>query len=83
MSDIEKRVMEVVAKKLNVELSEVKPSSTFAEDLGADSLDTVELVMGLEEEFDLEVIPDEVAEKMRTVQDAVNFIRDGTSGSDE
>jgi acyl carrier protein len=67
------RVKKIVADQLSVDSGEVKPDSSFATDLGADSLDQVELVMALEEEFDIE-IPDEAAEGIATVQDAVNYI---------
>ena len=67
------KVRSIVAEQLSVEAGEVKPDSNFQNDLGADSLDTVELVMALEEEFDLE-IADEEAEKISTVQEAVNYI---------
>ena len=67
------RVKKVVVEQLDVSEDEVTPDASFVEDLGADSLDVVELVMGLEEEFDVE-IPDEDAEKIHTVQDAVNYI---------
>ena len=80
MSDIEERVMKVVAETLNVEQSNISLSSAFVADLDADSLDTVELIMGLESEFDLTAIPDEKAEKMTTVQHAVDFIREATGG---
>lgn len=73
MSDIAKRVKEIVAEQLGVEESQVLTESSFMDDLGADSLDTVELVMALEEEFDIE-IPDEDAEKIQTVNDAVEYI---------
>ncbi|MCV6604684.1 MAG: acyl carrier protein, partial [Porticoccaceae bacterium] len=66
MSSIEERVIKMVAEQLGVKEEEVKPESSFVEDLGADSLDTVELIMALEEEFDTE-IPDEEAEKITTV----------------
>lgn len=66
-------VREVVVDKLGVDAAKVVPSARFIEDLGADSLDTVELIMGLEDKFGLE-ISDEAAEKIRTVQDAVDFI---------
>jgi len=66
-------VKEVVVEQLNVNIDEIKEDSKFAEDLGADSLDVVELVMALEEKFDIE-IPDEDAEKIATVADAVSFI---------
>jgi acyl carrier protein len=67
------KVQEVVSKQLSIDLTEVKPEANFQNDLGADSLDIVELVMALEEAFDIE-IPDEDAEKIGTVQDAVNYI---------
>jgi acyl carrier protein len=67
------KVQKIVAEQLGVEASEVKPAASFANDLGADSLDTVELVMALEEEFDIE-IPDEAAEEIATVQNAVDYI---------
>lgn len=67
------RVKKVVVEQLDVSEDEVTPQAQFIEDLGADSLDVVELIMGLEEEFDVE-IPDEEAEKIHTVQDAVNYI---------
>jgi acyl carrier protein len=73
MSDIFERVKKIVADQLEVDPANVKPESTFTEDLGADSLDTVELVMALEEEFEIE-IPDEAAEHIDTVQKAVDFI---------
>jgi acyl carrier protein len=67
------RVKKVVVEQLDVAEDEVTPQASFVDDLGADSLDVVELVMGLEEEFDVE-IPDEDAEKITTVQEAVNYI---------
>ena len=73
MSTIEERVKKIVCEQLGVKEAEVQMSSKFVEDLGADSLDTVELVMALEEEFETE-IPDEEAEKITTVQDAVDFV---------
>lgn len=73
MSSIEERVKKIVAEQLGVKEDEVQPSASFVEDLGADSLDTVELVMALEEEFETE-IPDEEAEKITTVQLAVDYI---------
>ena len=73
MSDIEQRVKKIVAEQLGSKESDVKNTSSFVDDLGADSLDTVELVMALEEEFDCE-IPDEEAEKITTVQQAVDYI---------
>jgi acyl carrier protein len=73
MSDIVERVRKIVVEQLGVEESEVSLESAFVDDLGADSLDTVELVMALEEEFETE-IPDEDAEKITTVQQAVDYI---------
>ena len=67
------KVKQIIAEQLGVDESEVTPSASFVDDLGADSLDQVELVMALEEAFDVE-IPDEDAEKIRTVQDAVDYI---------
>ena len=71
--DILGKVQKIVSEQLGVDVAEVKPEASFANDLGADSLDTVELVMALEEEFDIE-IPDEAAESIGTVQAAVDFI---------
>jgi acyl carrier protein len=71
-SDIYERVIKIVAEQLSVEKAEVTRASSFANDLGADSLDQVELVMALEEEFKIE-IPDEDAEKITTVGDAVDY----------
>jgi len=73
MSDIEQRVKKIVAEQLGTKEADVKNTSSFVDDLGADSLDTVELVMALEEEFDCE-IPDEEAEKITTAQQAVDYI---------
>ena len=73
MSNIEDRVKKIVAEQLGVKEDEVSNASSFVDDLGADSLDTVELVMALEEEFELE-IADEEAEKISTVQEAVDYI---------
>jgi len=73
MSDIAKRVKEIVAEQLGVEEVLVVPEASFMDDLGADSLDTVELVMALEEEFYIE-IPDEDAEKIQSVNDAIEYI---------
>ena len=75
MSSVEERVKKIVAEQLGVKEEEVKSSSSFVEDLGADSLDTVELVMALEEEFETE-IPDEEAEKITTVQLAISYVND-------
>ena len=73
MSSIEERVKKIVVEQLGVNEGEVKPDASFVDDLGADSLDTVELVMALEEEFDCE-IPDEQAEKITTVKQAIDYI---------
>ncbi|MBT5232021.1 MAG: acyl carrier protein [Methylococcales bacterium] len=73
MSSIEERVKAVVVEQLSVSASEVSNEASFVDDLGADSLDTVELVMALEEEFDTE-IPDEDAEKITTVQQAIDYV---------
>jgi acyl carrier protein len=73
MSSIEERVGKIVAEQLGVKEEDVKADASFVEDLGADSLDTVELVMALEEEFETE-IPDEEAEKITTVQLAIDYI---------
>ena len=74
MSDIEARVKKIVAEQLGVNEAEVKTASSFVDDLGADSLDNVELVMALEDEFGTE-IPDEEAEKSTTVQQAIDFVK--------
>lgn len=73
MENIEARVKKIVAEQLGVNEAEVKNESSFVDDLGADSLDTVELVMALEEEFGCE-IPDEEAEKITTVQQAIDYV---------
>ncbi|MGI9311398.1 MAG: acyl carrier protein [bacterium] len=73
MSTIEERVRKVVVEQLGVTDEEVTPEASFVDDLGADSLDTVELVMALEEEFETE-IPDDEAEKITTVKDAIGYI---------
>ena len=73
MSSVEERVKQIVVEQLSVKEEEVSAESSFVDDLGADSLDTVELVMALEEEFSCE-IPDEEAEKITTVQEAINYI---------
>ncbi|MHB8346194.1 MAG: acyl carrier protein [Acidiferrobacterales bacterium] len=73
MSSVDERVMKIVVEQLGVNESEVTKESSFVDDLGADSLDTVELVMALEEEFDCE-IPDEEAEKITTVKQAIDYI---------
>lgn len=73
-NNIEERVKKIVVEQLGVKDDEVKNSASFVDDLGADSLDTVELVMALEEEFDCE-IKDEEAEKITTIQEAIDFIK--------
>ena len=75
MAELETKVAEIIAEQLGVDSSEVTPEASFVDDLGADSLDTVELVMALEEEFEIE-IPDEDAEKISTVKDAINYIKE-------
>ncbi|MCG6504553.1 acyl carrier protein [Kingella sp. SNUBH-2017] len=74
MSDIQQKVISIVAEQLGVQEADIKPESSFEDDLGADSLDVVELVMALEEAFGCE-IPDEEAEKIRTVQAAIDYIK--------
>lgn len=73
MSEIEAKVRDIIVEKLGVDASEVKPESSFTNDLGADSLDTVELIMEFEKQFDV-TIPDDKAETIQTVQDAINYI---------
>jgi acyl carrier protein len=73
MKETTEKVKQIVSEQLGVDEGEVTPSAAFVDDLGADSLDTVELVMALEEAFEIE-IPDEDAEKIRTVQDAIDYI---------
>ena len=75
MADLEERVKEIIAKELGVEREKLTNDASFMEDLGADSLDTVELVMEFEKEFNID-IPDEDAEKLRTVGDALNYLHD-------
>jgi acyl carrier protein len=71
---MEEQVKAIVAEKLGVNVDQIKPESSFIDDLGADSLDTVELVMAFEEKFNIE-IPDEDAEKMKTVGDAISYLK--------
>jgi acyl carrier protein len=73
MNDVAEKVKKIIAEQLNIDEAQVKPEASFVDDLGADSLDTVELIMALEEEFDIE-IPDDVAEKIKTVGDAIEQI---------
>ena len=73
MATNQERLVEIIAKQLGVDEDNVTPDASFMEDLGADSLDTVELVMALEEEFEIE-IPDSDAEKIQTVQDALSYL---------
>ncbi|ARP37782.1 MULTISPECIES: acyl carrier protein [Vibrio] len=73
MSNLEERVKKIIVEQLGVDEAEVKNEASFVDDLGADSLDTVELVMALEEEFDTE-IPDDEAEKITTVQAAIDYV---------
>ncbi len=77
----EERVKKIITEQLAVDAAEVTPQAQFVQDLGADSLDTVELVMALEEEFDIE-IPDEDAEKIRTVGMAIDYIKEKASKKD-
>ena len=79
MASTEERVKQIIVEQLGVDEGEVTPSANFIDDLGADSLDTVELVMAFEEAFDIE-IPDEDAEKIRTVKDAVDYIDQHAKG---
>ena len=79
MSTIEDRVKKIVVEQLGVGEDQVTPDASFVDDLGADSLDTVELVMALEEEFDTE-IPDDEAEKITTVKQAIEFVKTNAAG---
>ena len=74
MAEVEAKVKKIISEQLGVPEGDVKPEASFVNDLGADSLDTVELVMALEEEFGVE-IPDEDAEKITTVQNAIDYIK--------
>ena len=76
---IEAKVKEIIVEQLGVDAEKVNPEASFVDDLGADSLDVVELVMAFEEEFEVE-IPDEAAEKIGTVKDAVEFLKSNASG---
>ncbi|QTX33657.1 acyl carrier protein [Aminithiophilus ramosus] len=74
MEEIQKRLKDIVIDRLDVEEEQIKADASFVEDLGADSLDIVELIMGIEEEFDIE-IPDEDAEKLTNVEEAMNYVK--------
>ncbi|MDP6657502.1 MAG: acyl carrier protein [Nitrospinaceae bacterium] len=78
MMSVEAKVKEIIVDQLGVDDKQVTATASFIDDLGADSLDTVELVMALEEEFDIE-IPDEEAEKIAKVQDAIDYIKNRTN----
>jgi acyl carrier protein len=73
MASVEKRIIELIAEQLDKDISEISPEMSFIDDLGADSLDLVELIMTIEEEFNIE-IPDDDAEKMKYVKDAIEYI---------
>ena len=77
---VDSKIKSIIAEQLGVKPEEVTPNASFVDDLGADSLDTVELIMALEEEFNVE-IPDEDAEKMKTVGDAIKYIEEKASAS--
>ena len=77
MADVAERVIEIISEQMNVDKSQITPETTFINDLGADSLDTVELVMQFEDEFNLS-IPDEEAEKIQAVGDAIKYIEEHT-----
>jgi acyl carrier protein len=79
MASVEEKVKQIIVEQLGVDEGEVTPNASFVDDLGADSLDTVELVMAFEEAFEIE-IPDEDAEKIRTVKDAVDYIQAHAKG---
>ncbi|MDD5195449.1 MAG: acyl carrier protein [Candidatus Omnitrophica bacterium] len=79
---VDDRVKEIIAEQLGVKKEEIKPESSFIDDLGADSLDTVEVVMALEEEFGIE-IPDEDAEKITTVGEAIKYIDEKSAKKDK
>jgi acyl carrier protein len=80
MASVDERVKQIIVEQLGVDEAEVTPNASFVDDLGADSLDTVELVMAFEEAFEIE-IPDEDAEKIRTVKDATDYITSHAKGS--
>jgi acyl carrier protein len=77
--NIEQKVIEIIAEKLKVDKDEISPDKSFTRDLGADSLDTVELVMEFEENFGIDEIPEEEAEQIKTVGDAIEYIKNKVS----
>ena len=79
MAAVDEKVKQIIVEQLGVDEGEVTPNASFVDDLGADSLDTVELVMASEEAFDIE-IPDQDAEKIKTVKDAVDYINKNSKG---
>jgi acyl carrier protein len=79
---VEDKIREIIVEQLGVTAEEVVPEASFIDDLGADSLDIVELVMAIEEEFGLE-IPDEDAERMQSIGDAISYVEERTAGRDE
>jgi acyl carrier protein len=79
---VEDKIREIIVEQLGVTAEEVVPEASFIDDLGADSLDIVELVMAIEEEFGLE-IPDEDAERMQSIGDAINYVEERTAGRDD
>ena len=81
MEEVQSKLKEIVMDRLNAEEDQIKPEASFVEDLGADSLDIVELIMGIEEEFDIE-IPDEDAEKLTTVGEAMSYVKTKLSVED-
>jgi acyl carrier protein len=78
---VEQRIKEIIVEQLGVSAEEIVPEASFTDDLGADSLDIVELVMAIEEEFSLE-IPDDDAEKIQTIGDAISYVEERTEGKD-
>ena len=81
MEEVQSKLKEIVMDRLNAEEDQIKPEASFVEDLGADSLDIVELIMGIEEEFDIE-IPDEDAEKLTTVGEAMEYVKTKLAAED-
>ena len=78
MGDLENKIKEIICEQLDVPEADVVPEALYADDLGADSLDLVELIMAMEEKFDIS-IPDEEAEKIATVQDTIDFVKKATA----